>query len=224
MKRILLSALAAGTLGCPPLTSCIAAGARVRTPNGLREIESLLPGDELECVDPRNGERVTARITFVRSARRECVRLPFAGGELVCTTDHPLWCPDTKAWAPAGDWALGERLRLLFVEDERVRTVEVQTEEAVYAGVHDVYDLSVDHPLHNFVAEGVLVHNKPPARESCLLEDGGFEFRSTPCLCPDGFSEGVVFCQPDGRAVCMNCADGGVEPEEDGGEGADGGG
>ena len=38
--------------------------------------------------------------------RSRCVALQFAEGGLIATSDHPLYCPETRTWAPAGDWAL----------------------------------------------------------------------------------------------------------------------
>lgn len=140
MKRLLL---AAALSSC----GCVARGSRVRVPRGEQLIEDLAVGDEIICVDPDTGEEATGRLAAVRSLHRECVRL----NDLTLTSDHPVYCPVTREWAPAGDWALGKRTVLHGVELSRVE---------VYAGVHEVFDLTVDHPLHNFVANGVLVHNK----------------------------------------------------------------
>lgn len=122
----------------------------------------------MECVDPDTGQLVAARITAIRTAERECVQLGFADGELTATSDHPLYCPQTRQWAPAGDWALGKRTQLLRVEAEGVTPV-VLGRTSTFAGIHQVFDLTVDHPLHNFVANGVLVHNKSAPR-TCAVE------------------------------------------------------
>lgn len=51
----------------------------------------------------------------------------------------------------------------MLVSDEGApRTALVQQRE-VAAGVAEVFDLTVQHELHNFVAAGLLVHNKSPA-------------------------------------------------------------
>src|SRR5262245_10760480 len=95
-----------------PPTSCIARGSRVRRRRGWKRIEELAEGDDVLCVDPLSGELVVTQLTHVRSAMRECIRLSFDGGALTCTSDHPLYCPVNKEWAPAGDWALGKRTTL----------------------------------------------------------------------------------------------------------------
>jgi hypothetical protein len=158
----------AAALAASSCLFCVARGSRVRTPRGERLIEELAVGDEVLCVDPVTGVLVAAALREVRSAVRECVSLSFAGVELVVTSDHPLYCPATREWAPAGDWALGRRTQLLHVDGETVAPVAVERVSA-FAGVRTVFDLTVEHPLHNFVANGALVHNKSRVQQ-CDVE------------------------------------------------------
>jgi hypothetical protein len=177
MKKLLLGAALSFAACIPP--GCIARGARVRTPRGSRPIEDLEVGDEVLCVDPELDVTHVTRITWRRVVQRECLTLSFDGGALQCTSDHPLYCPTSKGWHPAGDWALGKRTSLLQVTAEGQRVVEV-TSVSTFSGVHDVFDLTVEHPLHNFVADGVLVHNKTNRQPPCA--DGGVPRES--CQCP----------------------------------------
>lgn len=78
-----------------------------------------------------------------------------------------------------------------------------------FAGVFDVFDLTVDHPLHNFVANGVLVHNKE-GFPVCALVDGGTAKHDDACTCTDG-TIGVLQCYDDPqRPICAGCADAGM--------------
>ncbi len=161
LKRHLAAAVLSAAVGVMGAVSCcIARGSRVRTPRGDRPIESLSPGDEVLAVDPSSHEVIEARLAATRSSTRETVVLTGEGFSLRCTTDHPLWDPDERCWADAGDWALRRRKALLLVGDGcSVGRVEVR-EVDLAAGVIEVFDLSVDHPVHTFVAEGIVVHNK----------------------------------------------------------------
>ncbi|MDX2011077.1 MAG: Hint domain-containing protein [Myxococcaceae bacterium] len=133
----------------------------MRVPRGSRRVEALKLGDEVVCVDPETGERHVAQLCGIRSSRRECLALTVGAATLRCTSDHPLYDPDTKTWAPAGDWALGRRTALMHVpEDGAASLVRVPAVAGLAVTLDEVFDLTVDHPLHNFVAEGVLVHNK----------------------------------------------------------------
>ena len=111
MNNLLATVALLSVAGCSG--HCVARGARIRVPRGTRPIEELQAGDEVLCVEPDTGRQVTARVVATRSAKRECVRLVTAGSELILTSDHPVYCPASLQWAPAGDWALGQRTQLL---------------------------------------------------------------------------------------------------------------
>lgn len=210
MKRLLAGAVLAGSLACS--SGCVARGARIRTPRGPRPIEELGEGDEVLCVDPRSGALAPAVVSATRSVWRECIRIELGVTELVLTSDHPVYCPDSKQWAPAGDWVLKKRSRMLHVGSEGVAPIEVRA-TAVLAGVHEVFDLTVDHPLHNFVANDVLVHNKERIRTSCTGPGGEPVSEEAPCACDLG-GTGVIQCLEDHSAVCIRCQQ---SPTGDGG-------
>lgn len=202
MKKLFVAGSLLSALSC---SSCVARGAQVRVARGLRPIEDLCVGDELICVDPDSGEQLAAPLVAIRSAKRECVRIVAGGLELILTSDHPVYCPERREWAPAGDWVLGKRTQLLAVTLEAIEPVRV-SEVFRYAGIHEVFDLSVDHPLHNFVANGVLVHNKKPLPPSCLLPDGGRERQGTECTCANG-NPGQLSCDAEGLGpLCVSCS------------------
>lgn len=194
MNRILAAAAAVSLSSC--VFCCIARGALVSTPRGRRPIEDLAEGDTIWSVDPTSGERVASPVLQIRSATREVMRLAGDGFSLRCTTDHPLYDPAAGEWASAGDWVLGKRTSLLFVEDgARPRVVEV-VDRVIADGLAEVFDLTVEHDLHNFVAAGVLVHNKsPPSRvRVCETGDGRFVDEFSDCSLPDG-GAGLVQCE-----------------------------
>lgn len=205
MKSLLAGVSLLGAVGCGPVL-CVARGAKVRVPGGTRPIEDLVDGDVVLCVDPETGKSVAATIFAVRQSRRECVRLLVDGTSLTATSDHPVYCPVSKSWADAGDWVVGKRTQLLRVHEERVEPVKV-TGVSAYAGVFDVYDITVDHPLHNFVADGILVHNKQPPRLQCPTEcvvNGLLHQQGAACTCADG-PGGYAECERNGGPFCAGC-------------------
>ncbi|MBE2248785.1 MAG: Hint domain-containing protein [Myxococcus sp.] len=55
MKKLLFGLGVASSLtACGP-TTCVARGARVRTPSGPKPIEDLMVGDEVVVADPKTG-------------------------------------------------------------------------------------------------------------------------------------------------------------------------
>jgi hypothetical protein len=202
VKKFVLAA-AMGLAGCF-CDGCIAVGSAVLTPQGRRRIETLKPGDEVICVDPATGARVTSAIAATRTVKRETFLLQGEGWSLRCSSDHPLYDPSTHEWAPAGDWMLAKRSALLLVADEPVVPRQVLvTGRSLDGLVTELIDLSVAHELHNFVAEGILVHNKPPIRSSCSTPGSGFaqQPEGNACACGNG-STGELSC-PDGITKCV---------------------
>ncbi len=207
-RRALALASLLGSTACGPMfwDGCIARGTRVRTRRGDRAIEDFEVGDDLLCCDPATGALFDTTVTHVKRAHRECVRLAGEGFELVATSNHPLFDPVAREWAPAGDWALGQRGALLHVAKETATPVQV-TRREVFHAVRDVFDLTVEHALHTFVANGIAVHNKPPPVTTCRQLDGGTVRQHAPCTCANG-GTGTTWCAtPGGLPECVECSD-----------------
>ena len=208
-------------LACSGPSTCVARGARVATPKGPRPIEELEVGDEVLAVDPATGSPAATRITHVRSAPRGGGAFTVGAPTPPVTTDHPLFDPKARDFFPAGDWLLGTRSTLWALDGESCREVEV-TARQTYAGVHTVFDLTVESELHTFVAEGFVVHNKVP--DYCLVPDGGALTVSTPaemrpeCTCLDGTQSRWACLNGGGApAVCEGCTVPDASVEDDGG-------
>ena len=135
---------------------CIARGSRVLTPSGARAIEALAVGDAVYSIDVRSGELVATRVVARRSGVRECMALRVAGRRLVLTSTHPVYDAAAGSYRQAGALVEDDAARLLVVGAGPMPIDSVER----YVGLHEVHDISVEHPLHNFVVEGVIVHNK----------------------------------------------------------------
>lgn len=159
-----LLAVGVGAAGCgfDDISSCLAAGTWVRTPAGPRLIETLAVGELVTSVDPRSGRESASPLLAVRRAERACVRVRTAGGrEVVATADHPFHAAVSGGYVPLGELAAAPGAHLTAVEGGPCADPVVSLERLV--GRRAVYDLTVASPLHNFVAGGLLVHNKSEA-------------------------------------------------------------
>jgi hypothetical protein len=159
--------LFAALSGCRMPTSCVVSGTAVRTPEGVRPIESLRTGDVILTLDEKN-DLVRGRIVALSAApARSWLRVTLQDGTQVQVTDaHPLAMHNktdkSLSWAEA---------RSVRVGDSLVTEHGAQTARKIERlhGLTTVFDLTVE-PHESFLADGVLVHNKrkrgPPTLES----------------------------------------------------------
>lgn len=203
MRHLLLGAGLAMS-GCGPFPFCVARGTRVRTPNGLVPVENLSVGDEIVVIEPSTGMTATSRLTALTSAMRECGTLSLGSRSLTVTSDHPLYDPLAKDFFPAGDWLLGTRKQLLSFTGDQVETITVAN-VVPFSCIAQVFDLTVEHEWHTFLAEDLVVHNKQPP--PCTLADGSNLYNgqtsTQTCACDGG--TGTYVCY-GGALVCEDCA------------------
>ena len=170
-------------------------------------------GDEVVVVDPATFATSTSRVVAMKVSQRECGTMIHAGGQLCVTTDHPIFDPDARGFFPAGDWLMGTRKALLISDENGVRREAISGLQ-IFTRVDDVFDLTVEHEWHTFVAEGVVVHNKSPPCD--------VPAPNTPCSCgPQGEGVGVLECTHHWSGPeCTQCRlppDGGADGGRDGG-------
>jgi len=154
-----------GLVGCQP-ELCVAEGSEVLTPGGSTAIERLQLGDTIPCVDVATGALIETTVTAIRQSQRECMVLEVGGGRLECTPDHPLWSPERCCYTEAGEWITGGLKLLSIVADGTVLRREVKR-TSVYSANRRVFDISVASEHANFVAGGVVVHNKACPASTC---------------------------------------------------------
>ncbi|MBI4241520.1 MAG: hypothetical protein HY613_07365 [Candidatus Rokubacteria bacterium] len=146
----------------PICSGCIAAGVHVRTPAGERPIESLSIGERVVSYDEKTGRPSEARV-LRRLDHGEAPTLSFRladGRTLLVTAVHPLYDPDARSYRAAASWSVGERLSVATAEGLAPAAIV-----AIEPGPRRrVFDITVDGPFENFLAAGVLVHNKPKTK------------------------------------------------------------
>ena len=138
---------------------CIAEGSWIAIPDGLKRIEDLSVGDHILSINEESGKAESSRISAIRSAQREVGLFKIGHHTLSLTSNHPVYDPLTKEYAPAGDWFLEKRAALSIWKEDRLQSTEV-SEVQVDHSMSRVFDLTVESSFHNFVANGILVHNK----------------------------------------------------------------
>jgi hypothetical protein len=139
---------------------CLGEGTLIATPKGQVPVESLSAFDEVYSVDLSTGKLVVSQVVKIRSSQARCLKLRLEdGGDLVVTGSHPILSPETGRYEPAESWQTG-RLKSVHVEIpsglRAVRVLACEAEEET----RRVFDITVASSQRNFLANGVIVHNK----------------------------------------------------------------
>ncbi len=142
----------------PKTGSCFAAGTPIRTPDGLRAIESLRLGDRVIAVDgPGQSARAVAIESIHRSRALGTMRLVVDGESIVATDGHPLWKVDA-GWTRAGDLTPGD---LVAARDRPARVEAVGP-----SGAGEVWNLRLaDGSAYQVGRVGMLAHDLGPIPE-----------------------------------------------------------
>jgi Pretoxin HINT domain len=117
--------------GPPIVGKCFGAGTPVLTPDGIRNIESLRPGDRVLTDLATDGSRHAAPILSVhQSTACRALRLSIGGESIVTTEGHPF-AQLGIGWTRAGDLKPGDQI-LATNGPARVEGVSVEAAQTVW--------------------------------------------------------------------------------------------
>jgi hypothetical protein len=138
----------------------------VATPDGEKPIEELELGEEVLVWDLTRRELVPTTVTEIQRHEaedaREVLELTGEHGTVRVTPEHLFF--DGAEWTPAAQLtnAVHVKLKQLVPEGYEAEVRIVPLDARQLAGKHDVYNLHVAHPDHNYIAAGHIVHNVKP--------------------------------------------------------------
>jgi hypothetical protein len=131
---------------------CVPAGTQIDTPDGPRLVEDLRPGDVILSVrlGPDGGLVRAAVAAVVTSRTTRCVRLNHSW---VATPGQRI--RSSEGWVRVGGLRNGDR-----VMNGQGKLVEI-SDVALIDGYFESFDLTIGHPCHSYIANGLLCHNNP---------------------------------------------------------------
>jgi len=192
-----LGALATAVLllsGCGPPVMCIVEGTRLETPQGPTAVQDLEIGDLVYSANPTSGELQVGRIARIRSGWRRIALLETDRGERIrLTPGHPVLADWGGGYEPVSDLSSPGRSHVAVLHDGQGTRSEARVRTA--AGWRRVYDLTVDSQFRNFIAGGVVLHNKLPPPDDRIpapIQD----LAADPV---DSASATLTWSAPDGR-------------------------
>jgi hypothetical protein len=147
-----------------PSKTCFAPGTLVLTPQGERAIEDLRGGDEVLSIDPGSKAIVTNRVRKIHLYKNgdKAQMLTRLGFRVEANPRHHFYVPELNSYVPMID--LKPQSSVLVWEQNRAR-VDFVTELRAQPGFSNLIDLELEAEPHNFLANGIMVHNKPRPKE-----------------------------------------------------------
>ena len=132
---------------------CVPYGTLIETPAGSRLVELIHPGDEVTSLRLGiAGQRANARVVSIKTGRADCcIQL---GQGWIVTGSQPVRTAD--GWREASALRSGDR-----VMNGCGEFVTIEPPKIIHA-YFEVFDLAIDDPSHNYIANGLLCHNKYP--------------------------------------------------------------
>ncbi len=140
-------------------SGCFLKGTRIALADGTNKpIEEIKIGDMVLGYDGKEVKASKVIKTFLHPKTKGYRIISTEEGQKINVTDvHPLF--NGKNYIVASKFKVGYTLFVL--KDNKLKAVKIKSIE-IKDNINDVYNLKVD-KLHNYFAEGVLCHNKPPS-------------------------------------------------------------
>ena len=141
--------------------ACFLAGTKIDTPNGEKLIEELQKGASIFAVDPLSGKRVATIVNqvFVSKQDRYLIIHTEDGGIVRTTAYHPFYNGLINIFMRIENFSIGDKLVRVISGNRSL--VSIEDIEVINKTVI-VYNLSVEHDYHTFLAGNYIVHNKTP--------------------------------------------------------------
>lgn len=178
------------SMGAATGRMCIAKGTKITCLNGLKNIEDIVPGDLVKCVDEHNEVVVRAvKNLWLTGTNRNCVKIIWRGyrckkvKELICTPEHQI-LTFGHFWKQAKDLTSKDTI-FWDHKNPMYHSVYAKVILVEPAGKYDVYDIEVE-DIHNFIANEICVHNSSANPNVQQIPshaiDIRHEFRATPAM------------------------------------------
>lgn len=145
-----------------PTIMCVSGDTTILTPEGYIPVKSLKVGEYVMSYAFDQNVLSPARITGIRQGFGKCIQFRSDSGHtLKVTADHPVYSPETITYRKASSWQFDGLSKVYIVEQNKLKTAIASIAKIDSKEIR-VFDVTVDSPFNNFIANGILVHNKTP--------------------------------------------------------------
>jgi hypothetical protein len=143
---------------------CFTCSMRVLAPTGYVRLDHLQVGDSVYSWDETQRRLVLNEIAQIHNAEdSEYGKLPMTptGVELEVTADHPFFLPEIGEYRDLDQIKTHEKLLAIMLNGATCENWLLDRGEWSAAGRANVITLAMKNLPHNFIVEGLVVHNKP---------------------------------------------------------------
>lgn len=149
---------------------CFAPGTMVQTPDGLRPIEDLRPGDEVYSYDEKQAKVVINVLDELlihhQYEQDPLLEVSFTDGTVIeVTSNHLFWYPAKRQWRAIGQMEKGQQVWQVnaVVGQTQGHLLTIKNMQTLGRG-QTVFNLSMKgEPRNYLVGSGILVHNDKEA-------------------------------------------------------------
>lgn len=183
---------------------CFSADTKITTPSGDIEISNIIVGDEVIAFDlEKNLHTSVVTEIFKHDTDSEIYRYVFENGiHIDVTKNHPVFIP-SGIFVEIGNLQIGDYVCHIDGTDIKIQSIEFLRNDSVYNFTVENY--------HTYIANGILVHNKPVSNELPItmytdetdyLAESIIETRDLNDPTPDLECQKFGICNDD---ICANC-------------------
>lgn len=146
------------------IVRCLHGDTNIWTKNGFSKIKDIKVGDEIWSYDYQKNTFVLSKVTdWINNGKQEIWEVKTSNKTIKSNNNHPFLTKNKET----GEYfyvkvdELNKNIHLLITPDNLTEDIDYIKKTDEFA---DVYDIRVNNNLHNFIANGIVVHNSPERR------------------------------------------------------------
>lgn len=151
---------------------CLIGDTRISTPDGFKLLKDIAKNDLVYSYDENSKYVATKVVNSASNGIKNVYRVKTQHTEITGTADHPILAirENKKQYVEIQNLDI-DKDKLIFTQDGK--TIYESIFEITDAGQQEVFDIEVEHDAHNFIANGIPVHNsRAPERRVFYIDIG----------------------------------------------------
>jgi hypothetical protein len=160
---------------------CVVGDTQIRLVDGNKAIRDVEPGDSTLSYN-NLGELIETKVLHkVNNGVQDVYKLEIDGSHVIATSTHPFLVynidNDTIEYVDLADIAPGKHFAITPERENEYQYIF----NVEYVGKREVFDIEIDHPCHNFIANEMVIHNtRSPQKRKFTIPVGTMPSKKVP--------------------------------------------